>query len=182
MAPRQGTAPAPGTLPISYDVPSQFGHLTGQLYSAWTECHHIQSQNRSLQAQLSFLQQENAKLRQDLNIEAQQYSRTSTELFRLREQVQRLEDLLSRDGEKSAATVSTFFQLEARDLSLQQAENELCQTVTSLRMRCQEIENRYAVKSRDRRLPPFCDQPRQTRQYKLPPIGTQKGQDVSGGN
>lgn len=169
-------------MPTSYDVQTQVGRLSGQLYSSRTECQHLQFQIRSLQAQLLYVQQDHAKLRQDYSIKAQQHARTTAELVRLREQVQRLEEMLSMDGEKPSATVSTFFQLEARDSSLQQAESELRWMVASLRLTCQEIENQYAYKWQDAQGGPLYGNARNPQLPRVAPIGPRKAHDASGGD
>lgn len=50
----------------------------------------------------------------------------------------------SGDEDELPSVVPAFFELEARDAALQQAETEICKKAKELRLLCQDIEQRHA--------------------------------------
>ena len=72
------------------------------------------------------------------------------ELSDLRDLVHRLNKLFpSGDEDELPSVVPAFFELEARDAALRQAETEICKKAKDLRTFGQDIEQRYTHGRRD---------------------------------
>ncbi|KAA8641409.1 uncharacterized protein ATNIH1004_001874 [Aspergillus tanneri] len=117
--------------------------LTAQLNSYKRDNENLRTRLTALHARVSDLQIENAKVHQELTIECRQHALTVKELLQLREQVQRLDETYA---------------------SLQQSVGEICQRAASLRIACQNVEERYA---HGRNPMPGSFQPRQLLRQRL---------------
>ncbi|KAH1806358.1 hypothetical protein KXX35_009585 [Aspergillus fumigatus] len=150
------------------DQKLQIGPLVEQLNLYWSDCRSLRWHVQALQTELGRIQRENIRLQGDYNKERHRHAQTHGEVLKLYEQFQRLSGMLSGEGGSAQSVLSIFFELEARSLSLQHAESELCQWVAVLRATCQRIEERYSNSLRRQQncpTPPTHQQPYQPWQY-----------------
>jgi hypothetical protein len=126
------------------DQRSQIGPLVEQLNLYWSDCQNLRWHMQALQTELVRMKRENLRLQDDYNRERHRHTQTRGEVLQLYEQFQRLSGMLSGEGGSAQPVLSIFFELEARSLSLQHAESEICQWAAALRATCQRIETRYS--------------------------------------
>jgi hypothetical protein len=150
------------------DQKLQIGPLVEQLNLYWSDCRNLRWHVQALQTELGRIQRENIRLQGDYNKERHRHAQTRGEVLKLYEQFQRLSGMLSGEGGSAQPVLSIFFELEARSLSLQHAESELCQWAAVLRATCQRIEERYSSSLRRQQnspTPPTHQQPNKPLQY-----------------